>query len=730
MLSYSWAHQEEVLRIRDALRSRGFTVWIDVEQMTDDIYETMRNAILSSRVVLPCLTQQYENSDNCKRELYYTAGLQNPPKRIVPIRLDNGPFTWSEFLTAGKLYTLIDFSNVSKMEWELKIDSLEKEIRRSVSHTNLLSPELPSYQSSLATYADLKSWLKPEEVEMENDIEELFRKQFPGTREWLYSKIIEFAKVDNEQVFWTKGVAGVGKSVVSAVVCKRLQTIGKLGGYFFCKHNNVNRNKPQRVIATLCFQLCQHFTEFANVINGLRESQEDFLEKANLDNYFAKLISEPLKKISRNHSGIVIVIDALDEIGVISSPERKALINLLANWKDVPKFVKLFITSRPESDIQNILCGVFQAHEIDLNDELQRNDLLLFSKSRLRQLQNRIGVSSVEIDELAERLAEKANGLFIWLALAADEICHEDSDSLAVLIQYLGDQSDADNNDRQMDKMFISTLERATHGKSESFVESLAKILAAIVVVRTPLSDDSLAKLFGTTLSDIRAKLSPIRSILNISDNCIQVIHKSFGDFLQSSTRCTDSRFLVDISTTNEILTCRCLDAMNAGLHFNMGGFDVENMGSIATIDPPQYLAYSAKHWISHLLASDFTTLPESIVSSLETFSRSHLLHWVEILALTDSLTVAQVLLPRCLSKIENTEITRLVRDVSRLVNEFRTPISQSAIHVYFSALSMCPEHTSLYNQYAPQFKTVMHRIVAGKRSRVECMCCYVGRTQ
>ncbi|KAJ3125996.1 hypothetical protein HK098_008001, partial [Nowakowskiella sp. JEL0407] len=47
MLSYNWAHQTEVKRIREALGSHGFSVWIDVEQMEGYTYESMMNAILS-----------------------------------------------------------------------------------------------------------------------------------------------------------------------------------------------------------------------------------------------------------------------------------------------------------------------------------------------------------------------------------------------------------------------------------------------------------------------------------------------------------------------------------------------------------------------------------------------------------------------------------------------------------------------------------------------------------
>ncbi|KAJ3115516.1 hypothetical protein HK098_006922, partial [Nowakowskiella sp. JEL0407] len=664
------------------------------------------------------------SSDNCKRELYYAAGLRKPSKDIIPIRLDGGPFTWSEFVTAGKMY--VDFHPASSADWDSKVDVLVKQIRAAIKSSSACENERPTDlsagQASSITLPDLpelKAWLKPEGLEMENDIAEVFRKQFPGTREWLYSKIADFANSDDEAVFWTKGVAGVGKSVVSAVACNRLETAGKLGGYFFCKHNNVNRNKPQRIIVTLSYHLAQRFPEFANAINALRLAENDFLEKANVDVYFAKLIVDPLKRVpAGQRRNVVVVIDALDECGVVSSPERKALINLLANWKDVPGFVKLLITSRPESDIQSTLSVSFKAHEIDLNDEVQRKDLLLFSVNRLQLLQHRMGMTLELVNSYAERLAAKANGLFIWLALAMEDISNEFSDSLSVLDGYLTDEFDPGNNDYQMDRMYVSSLQRATQGMPPDFVASLARILAAIVVVCTPVSDDALAKLFGTTLSDVRTKLSLVRSLLNISDNTIQVIHKSFADFLQSPTRCTDPQFLIDIPVTNLFLASRCLDSMNKTLHFNIGGYDVKDPGSKPTTkDIPEHLAYSSKYWISHLTTSNLTSIPADIESSLETFTLTHALHWIEVLSLTGSLPVAQVQLARFLPNIKNERIATLLRDVPRFVNEFRTPIAESAIHVYYSALTMCPEDTVLFKEYAGRYKDVMHRVVVGKDS-------------
>ncbi|KAJ3101473.1 hypothetical protein HDU97_001348 [Phlyctochytrium planicorne] len=129
MLSYNWSHQKTVIRIRDSLIERGLTVWLDLEQMSGNVYAKMANAVLGSSVVCPCLTAAYEASGNCKRELGFAADQTRMGKKIVPIRLENGPFTWSALITAGLLYTQIGDNELQNpSSWETTMDNLYKEI--------------------------------------------------------------------------------------------------------------------------------------------------------------------------------------------------------------------------------------------------------------------------------------------------------------------------------------------------------------------------------------------------------------------------------------------------------------------------------------------------------------------------------------------------------------------------------------------------------------------------
>ncbi|ORY42517.1 hypothetical protein BCR33DRAFT_718212 [Rhizoclosmatium globosum] len=129
MLSYNWSQQPTVIRIRDSLVKRGFTVWLDLEQMSGNVYVRMCEAVLGSKVVIPCMSKTYEASGNCKRELGFAADQTNAGKKIVPVRLDDGPFTWTALITSGLLYTYIGAKQVSNdQNWEEAMDGLAKEV--------------------------------------------------------------------------------------------------------------------------------------------------------------------------------------------------------------------------------------------------------------------------------------------------------------------------------------------------------------------------------------------------------------------------------------------------------------------------------------------------------------------------------------------------------------------------------------------------------------------------
>jgi len=126
MLSYQWDSQPLAKKVFEALEGLGIDAWMDLEDMSGNINEAMAAGVEGSLVVCPFLTQKYQDSKNCKKELMYTDACD---REIVPcmVQPEFKATGWLGLLTAGMLW--IDFRNSSN--FENSINSLVKEITAS-----------------------------------------------------------------------------------------------------------------------------------------------------------------------------------------------------------------------------------------------------------------------------------------------------------------------------------------------------------------------------------------------------------------------------------------------------------------------------------------------------------------------------------------------------------------------------------------------------------------------
>lgn len=69
MISYQWDSQPVLIKVRDELRSNGFLVWMDIDDMGGSTLQAMAEAVENALVVLVCFSQRYKDSPNCRAGL-------------------------------------------------------------------------------------------------------------------------------------------------------------------------------------------------------------------------------------------------------------------------------------------------------------------------------------------------------------------------------------------------------------------------------------------------------------------------------------------------------------------------------------------------------------------------------------------------------------------------------------------------------------------------------------
>jgi len=127
MLSYQWDDQPTIIKIKQALATAGYTVWLDVEQMGGSTLQAMADAVEGSAVICVAASAKYAASANCRLEGEYA--LQQR-KTIVPFMMEKGyrPSGWLGMLMGSKLY--FDFSDKSEAAFTKKAAELAKELTR------------------------------------------------------------------------------------------------------------------------------------------------------------------------------------------------------------------------------------------------------------------------------------------------------------------------------------------------------------------------------------------------------------------------------------------------------------------------------------------------------------------------------------------------------------------------------------------------------------------------
>ncbi|KAJ8322143.1 hypothetical protein KUTeg_000614 [Tegillarca granosa] len=138
MISYQWNNQETLIRIKEHLRSNGFKVWMDIDDMAGSTLEAMAKAVEEADVVLLCFSKKYKDSDNCRAEAEYAFEKR---KTIVPLRMEKGyrPDGWLGIIVGSKKF--YDFGG--KYSFDSRADDLVKELHGRFSDIGIMSNVVP-----------------------------------------------------------------------------------------------------------------------------------------------------------------------------------------------------------------------------------------------------------------------------------------------------------------------------------------------------------------------------------------------------------------------------------------------------------------------------------------------------------------------------------------------------------------------------------------------------------
>jgi NACHT domain len=474
----------------------------------------------------------------------------------------------------------------------------------------------------------------------------------PDTRIDLLREIAEWAEdAQGKYIFWLNGMAGTGKSTISRTVAQSFADKGQLGGSFFFKRGEGERDNAARFFTTIAAQLATKIPGLSPFIGNAIDADPVISEKA-LKEQFEKLIIQPLSKIkssSPQASRVVIVVDALDECE--REEDIRTILRLLSQSKDITSvYLRIFVTSRPELPIRfgfkNMTGDTYQdlvLHEI--SQATIEHDISTFLEHKLTKIRvDRSLTMDWPGKQNIQALVEMAVPLFIFAAT----VCRFVGDSrwdpkkrLATILEY-----QTASQASKLDRTYLPILDQLLVDQDEVEKEKLARdfreVVGAIVVLANPLSTVSLASLLEIPEDDIACTLDLLHSVLSIPTNQatpVRLLHLSFRDFLLDPQKRGKSPFWVDERKTHERIATKCLQLMSTSKGLKKNICNLERPGTLRSEIDGQIIdacllaevRYACRYWVYHLEKSNSGICDNGQV---HVFLREHLLHWLEAMSL------------------------------------------------------------------------------------------------
>ena len=421
-------------------------------------------------------------------------------------------------------------------------------------------------------------------VDTDTVIQNYAKKHEQGTRKSILEKVklwLEDRSSEN-RVLVLSGNAGMGKSVIAAVVCKTMDQDGRLAGCHFCQHNKARGRKPQVMLQSLARELCDVLPKYKNVLaeklSGNLGADINSLEVGEL---FELLFEEPLSSVGDPGRNFLFVIDGLDECEYQS---RNELLDVIANhFSTLPVWLRFFVTTRPEINIADRL-QKFNPFQLEQDDEENVEDIRLFLE---RQLQS-------SCEEVINELTRKADGhilfAFLMVRFIEENVSRLDPEELRKMLP---------SGVSDVYKSYFDRMEKELKNIEELTIsaDQLLSFLSAVAAAREPLPLDFVSKLL---LSDtkspaghrkVRKAIECISTLLPVQDGCIHFFHKSVKDWLTDRTAYGRHDFSVDEKQGHLALSELCAGELNDVKRRGVHGGEFSDTAK-----------YALQHGVHHML--------------------------------------------------------------------------------------------------------------------------------
>ena len=471
----------------------------------------------------------------------------------------------------------------------------------------------------------------------------------PGTRIAILDEITDWINSeDTHRVLLLSGAAGTGKSVIAHTIARQFNDLHRLGSSFCFLRGEAGRG-PDKLFPHVARDLADFDKRIKRALWGVVRDQTALRTTSQIALQFDNFILKPLQELTLT-GPLVIVIDALDECGDVSS--RQGLLELLASKvANLPSNVRILLTSRPEADVERLFepnAHIMLKKMQDISPQLTELDITRYIHNRL----GGPGYSAID-DARKSTLVSKCEGLFQWASVACTFIIGLGITGLEPLDRYNFLIEGKVQEMAGLDGLYTTVLSylfpiQRSAALDKSIMDGFRFIMALVLTTFEPVSVKSLSEMSRNVEDGIislrpESILGGMGSVLRgvAEEEPIRPLHTSFRDFLLDPSR--SGRYHVDTSRTHRDLTLASLHIMKKQLAFNICHLessyllnrDIPDLADRVRESIPAHLSYSCRFWASHLQAIEMgVAFDPKLFRGVEVVLRDKFLFWLEVMSL------------------------------------------------------------------------------------------------
>ncbi|KAI0026712.1 hypothetical protein K488DRAFT_65028 [Vararia minispora EC-137] len=545
----------------------------------------------------------------------------------------------------------------------------------------------------------------------------------PSTRHRILDDLSTWVNdADGARVCLLVGFAGTGKSAIAHSLGLRFHALRRLGCFFAFDRNFQGDRHPESVLSTIAHELAGWNASFKHALAAALRDDSTLAHTVDITAQWNGLIMEPAKRV-QFFGPILIIIDAFDESGPVDLSSRSRLLkHLLHDVHSLPPNFRILLTSRPEGDVRRAL------GDKALGDKFRAVDALILSPDDVdveadidayvhHWLRPQYTGEQALSESQLSQIVQKAGGLFQWAATACRVIL-QDPRGLSLRECFEERIDSVLKFGSSLDDLYASIL-NDIFSNNPTVMSRFQSIMAQVLCTSEPLPATTLQSIrshasvgekddvmlvvrhMGALLSGVGGPTSPIRPL-----------HTSFRDFL--TTRGRSGIWHVIPEDGDSIMLLGLVRALNEGLRFNICNIETSYLQNsqipnlqwrIRSSVPSSILLYAGSYLNDHMHSpsSGFADL----LPPLRELLCDKLLLWLELLSVLNAVRTAPSILQTALSFFLDTghnETTTAIQDAIRFVHRFAYPISQSAPHIYISALPFAPTESITRSHFTTRF--------------------------